>query len=50
MTIPLLTKLLICSSFLFFQPKVIKVIPMVSTMFVTYEWTKDMLNIRHDRT
>ena len=30
-------------------PEILKVIPMVGTMFVVYEWTKEMLNVRHDR-
>jgi solute carrier family 25 phosphate transporter 23/24/25/41 len=30
-------------------PELLKVVPMVGTMFMTYEWTKDMLNVRHDR-
>jgi solute carrier family 25 phosphate transporter 23/24/25/41 len=31
------------------SPELLKVVPMVGTMFMTYEWTKDMLNVRHDR-
>jgi solute carrier family 25 phosphate transporter 23/24/25/41 len=30
-------------------PELLKVVPMVGTMFMVYEWTKDMLNVRHDR-
>jgi hypothetical protein len=29
--------------------ELLKVVPMVGTMFMVYEWTKDMLNVRHDR-
>ena len=31
-------------------PEILKVVPMVGTMFVVYEWTKDMMNVRHDRS
>jgi solute carrier family 25 phosphate transporter 23/24/25/41 len=31
------------------SPELLKVVPMVGTMFMVYEWTKDMLNVRHDR-
>eukprot|EP00977_Amphora_coffeiformis_P014761 scaffold4223_cov189-Amphora_coffeaeformis.AAC.21 len=30
-------------------PELLKVVPMVGTMFVVYEWTKDLLNVRHNR-
>lgn len=30
-------------------PEILKVIPMVGTMFVVYEWTKDLLNVTHNR-
>ena len=30
-------------------PELLKVVPMVGTMFVVYEWTKDMLNVTHNR-
>lgn len=30
-------------------PELLKVVPMVGTLFVVYEWTRDMLNVRHDR-
>jgi hypothetical protein len=30
-------------------PELLKVIPMVGTMFVVYEKTKEMLNVSHDR-
>lgn len=30
-------------------PEILKVIPMVGTMFVVYEWTKEMLNVEHNR-
>jgi len=30
-------------------PELLKVVPMVGTMFVVYEKTKDLLNVRHDR-
>lgn len=30
-------------------PELLKVVPMVGTMFLVYEFTKDMLNVRHNR-
>ena len=30
-------------------PEMLKVIPMVGTMFLVYEWSKEMLNIKHNR-
>ena len=30
-------------------PELLKVIPMVCTMFTVYEWSKDMLNVKHNR-
>jgi hypothetical protein len=30
-------------------PEMLKVIPMVGTMFLVYEWSKDMLNVKHNR-
>mmetsp|Transcript_24309 Transcript_24309/g.67306 ORF Transcript_24309/g.67306 Transcript_24309/m.67306 type:complete len:96 (+) Transcript_24309:1220-1507(+) len=30
-------------------PELLKVIPMVGTMFTVYEWSKDMLNVKHNR-
>jgi solute carrier family 25 phosphate transporter 23/24/25/41 len=30
-------------------PELLKVVPMVGTMFLVYEWTKDLLNVRHNR-
>jgi len=30
-------------------PEMMKVIPMVGTMFVVYEWSKDLLNVKHNR-
>mmetsp|Transcript_939 Transcript_939/g.1996 ORF Transcript_939/g.1996 Transcript_939/m.1996 type:complete len:374 (+) Transcript_939:346-1467(+) len=31
------------------KPEMLKVIPMVGTMFTVYEWSKDMLNVKHNR-
>ena len=30
-------------------PEMMKVIPMVGTMFVVYEWSKEMLDVKHNR-
>lgn len=30
-------------------PEMLKVIPMVGTMFVVYEWSKEMLDVKHNR-
>lgn len=30
-------------------PELLKVVPMVGTMFMVYEWSKDLLNVSHDR-
>lgn len=30
-------------------PEMMKVVPMVGTMFVVYEWSKEMLDVRHNR-
>jgi hypothetical protein len=30
-------------------PEMMKVIPMVGTMFVVYEWSKEILNVKHNR-
>jgi solute carrier family 25 (mitochondrial phosphate transporter), member 23/24/25/41 len=30
-------------------PELLKVIPMVGTMFVVYEWSKELLNVKHNR-
>jgi len=30
-------------------PEILKVVPMVGTMFVVYEWTKEQLNVNHNR-
>ena len=30
-------------------PELLKVVPMVGTMFMVYEWTKDFLNVQHNR-
>lgn len=30
-------------------PEMLKVIPMVGTMFVVYEWSKDVLDVKHNR-
>lgn len=30
-------------------PEMLKVIPMVGTMFLVYEWSKEMLNVKHNR-
>ena len=30
-------------------PELLKVVPMVGTMFLVYEWTKELLNVRHNR-
>ncbi len=30
-------------------PELLKVIPMVGTMFTVYEWSKDLLNVKHNR-
>ena len=30
-------------------PEMIKVIPMVGTMFLVYEWSKEMLDVKHNR-
>lgn len=30
-------------------PEMMKVIPMVGTMFVVYEWSKDLLDVKHNR-
>jgi solute carrier family 25 phosphate transporter 23/24/25/41 len=31
------------------KPEMLKVIPMVGTMFTVYEWSKDILNVKHNR-
>jgi hypothetical protein len=31
------------------KPEMLKVIPMVGTMFVVYEWSKEMLDVKHNR-
>jgi solute carrier family 25 phosphate transporter 23/24/25/41 len=31
------------------KPEFMKVVPMVGTMFVTYEWAKEMLDVKHNR-
>ena len=31
------------------KPEMLKVIPMVGTMFTVYEWSKEMLNVKHNR-
>jgi len=31
------------------KPELLKVIPMVGTMFTVYEWSKDLLNVKHNR-
>ena len=31
------------------KPEMMKVIPMVGTMFVTYEWAKELLDVKHNR-
>lgn len=31
------------------KPELLKVIPMVGTMFVVYEWSKELLNVKHNR-
>ena len=31
------------------KPELLKVIPMVGTMFVVYEWSKELLNVQHNR-
>ena len=30
-------------------PEMLKVIPMVGTMFLVYEWSKEMLDVKHNR-
>jgi solute carrier family 25 phosphate transporter 23/24/25/41 len=30
-------------------PELLKVIPMVGTMFMVYEWSKDVLDVKHNR-
>lgn len=30
-------------------PEILKVIPMVGTMFLVYEWSKDILDVKHNR-
>ena len=30
-------------------PELLKVIPMVGTMFMVYEWSKELLNVKHNR-
>ena len=30
-------------------PELLKVIPMVGTMFTVYEWSKELLDVKHNR-
>ena len=45
----LVTKEGLASLYRGLTPELLKVIPMVGSMFTVYEWAKDVLNVSHDR-